>query len=80
MQIDKPIKLCRRGSCCPTVTLTPFGEYRITDDYKGSVLLTKEEITDLFLNLVKDDNFCQLQPSLKELLSTIVKAIAKSND
>lgn len=42
------IKLCRQGSCCPTVEKTSENEFIVKDDYDGSVKLTSEEIDDLY--------------------------------
>lgn len=53
MQIDKPIKLCRRGSCCPELSMTASGNVRLTDDYGGSVVLTQDEVEVLFVELTK---------------------------
>ena len=53
MQIDKPIKLCRRGSCCPELSMTASGKVRLTDDYGGSVVLTQDEVEILFVELTK---------------------------
>lgn len=53
MQIDKPIKLCRRGSCCPELSMTASGNVRLTDDYGGSVVLTQDEVEILYVELTK---------------------------
>lgn len=53
MIIDKPIKLCRRGSCCPELSMTASGNVRLTDDYGGKVVLTQDEIGLLYVELTK---------------------------
>lgn len=53
MQIDKPIKLCRRGSCCPELSMTPSGNIRLTDDYGGAVVLTQDEVEILYAEITK---------------------------
>ena len=47
---SKTIILCGRGRCCPKITkkISSDGDYFIiTDDYNGSVKLSKEETKEL---------------------------------
>ena len=53
MLLDKPIKLCRRNSCCPELSMTSAGNFRLTDDYNGMVILTPEEVDLLYVELTK---------------------------
>lgn len=53
MKLDKPIKLCRRGSCCPEISTTPAGNMRLTDDHNGMVILTPDEVDLLYVELTK---------------------------
>jgi len=38
------VRLCRAGSCCPIVEKVNENEFTISDDYKGKVRLTKDEV------------------------------------
>ena len=38
------VRLCRAGSCCPIVEKVSENEFTISDDYKGKVRLTKDEV------------------------------------
>jgi hypothetical protein len=40
---DYTVKLCRNSRCCPTMTIVEQGVV-ISDDYKGCVTLTHEEM------------------------------------
>ena len=53
MIIETPIKLCRRGSCCPELSTTPAGNLRLTDDHGGMVVLTPDEVDLLFVELAR---------------------------
>lgn len=48
--------MCGRGNtCCPAIEQVSDKVFRITDDYKGSVILTREELLQLeqVINQVK---------------------------
>ena len=53
MNIPTPIKLCRRGSCCPELSTTPAGNLRVTDDRGGMIVLTPGEVDLLFVELTR---------------------------
>jgi hypothetical protein len=41
------VALCRAGSCCPRVKKVNDDEFLLTDDYNGSVKITKDQLTML---------------------------------
>jgi len=44
---NKPIKMCTRGSCCPTIEFDESGENTnaiIKDDFDGEVILSVDEL------------------------------------
>jgi len=53
INITTPIKLCRRGSCCPELSMTASGNIRLTDDYGGKVILTQDEAEILYVEMTK---------------------------
>lgn len=53
INITTPIKLCRRGSCCPELSMTASGNIRLTDDYGGKVILTQDEVQLLYVEITK---------------------------
>jgi len=53
INITTPIKLCRRGSCCPELSMTASGNIRLTDDYGGKVVLTQDEVELLYVEITK---------------------------
>jgi len=41
---NNTIRLCKAGSCCPTIHANAeTGEFRITDDFGGEIRLSKDE-------------------------------------
>jgi len=49
MLLNKPVKMCTRRSCCPTIEYANnMGMYLIKDDYGGKVVLLKEEIEKMW--------------------------------
>ena len=46
--------MCANKSCCPVLEELSDGNFQITDDYEGKVLLTKEELTLLKTFLQKN--------------------------
>ena len=46
--------MCANKTCCPVIEESEQqGQYQITDDYGGKVILTKEELA-LLKNFLKD--------------------------
>ena len=42
---DKKILLCRKGSCCPTIESVGNDQFKVCDDYGGSVKLTSDQLS-----------------------------------
>lgn len=49
--MSKTIKLCRRGSCCPTIEKIEKDKYLVKDDFDGEVILERDEIEIMFASL-----------------------------
>jgi hypothetical protein len=44
---ENQILLCNKKSCCPILEKVSDDEFILTDDYKGKVKLTKDDLTEL---------------------------------
>ena len=51
------VKLCRAGSCCVLVEKINEDEFRFTDDYGSSVVMTKSELSSIEFIFEENDKF-----------------------
>ena len=53
---DRPILLCSKGRCCPTITRTSVDTFQISDDYGHSAKLSRGELDAMIGVAQRKDN------------------------
>lgn len=54
---NNSVRLCRAGSCCMTVEKINDGNFKFNDDYGSSIILSKEELTNIQFVKELDDRY-----------------------